>query len=106
MQLVKTHTGNHAKQVTITAGGKWRFCGNFATKEQADAAAAVHANKGRKISVTEEVTSKNQAKKHNVEIGRIFFRVEAYIEKKKQVMVHATAAECAAAGRSPGPMND
>lgn len=135
MQLSRTNSGNWAKQVTITGGSKWRFVGNFATREQAEAAAAIQETKGRNASVTEKATSNSGAKKQYeraiatalneavarglrgdelravaaaikpLTIGQAYFRVEAYIAHSRQVMTHASAAECIAAGKKPGPCN-
>jgi hypothetical protein len=136
MQLSQTKSGNYAKQITISAGGKWRFCGNYGTLAQAQAAAAVHAAKGRQTWITQEQTSNRGAAKlreravakavaqavaeglrgdqikarlasvQSAPVGSTYFRVEAYIERQRAVMTHATAAECMAAGKTPGPMND
>lgn len=135
MQLTKTNGGNWAKEVRITAGGKWRFCGNFATLEQAEAHAATHRRLGREVTVTEEETSKSGSQKcHDLAvakaineaaarglrgdelravaaaikplpIGASYFRVEAYIAKSKTVMQHATSADCREAGKVPGKCN-
>lgn len=106
MKLTKTNSGNFAKEITITRGGKWRFCGNFGTLEAAQVVEQIHAAKGRQTSLTEEVTSQNQAKKHGVPEGRVFWRLEAYVTRTKQVMTHASAAECIVAGKTPGRCND
>lgn len=118
MRLQKTRSGNWAKSATITGGGKWRFCGNFGTLKAAQAAAGVHERAGRRVQVTEETTSKSQYSKQRklaknyqggVYVGPVvggkFFRLEAYITRGREVMRHATAAECAAAGVWAGPMN-
>lgn len=119
MKLTQTNSGNWAKEVTVTAGGKWSFVGNFGTLAAAESAAETQRAQGRKTEVTEEETSKNQEKKHRgfatnyregvyvgpVE-GKIFWRVEAYICRTRQVMQHASRAECILAGKDPGKMND
>lgn len=134
--LTKTNSGNYAKEITKTAGGKWCFVGNFATLEQAEAAAQTQRDQGRKVEVTEEETSKSGSKKCHeravakaineavdrglrgdelravaaaikpLPVGHGFYRVEAYICRRKQVMVHATREECLAAGKVPGRCND
>lgn len=118
-RLTKTNGGNWAKEITITAGGKWRFVGNFGSLAAAKAAAEIQRAKGRKVEVVECATSKTQEKKqrkltHNWRDslyvgpteGHVFWRVEAYVSKTRQVMTHATAEDCAAVGASPGPCND
>ena len=136
MKLTQTNSGNWAKEVTITAGGKWCFVGNFATAEQAEAAAQTQRDQGRKVSVTEEETSKSGSKKCHeravakaineavarglrgdelraisaaikpLPVGHGFFRVEAYICRTKHVMQHASREEVLAGGKEPGKMND
>ena len=118
MKLSQTNSGNWAKEVEITSGGRWHFCNNFATHEQAEKAAKIHEAKNRKVQITEESTSKNQEKKQRKDArnwegqtytgpveGRVYFRLEAYFGDSRRVMTHATAAECEAAGVKPGPMN-
>ena len=105
MQLTKTGTGNYAKQVTLSRPAKRRFCGNFGTLEKAQEAAAMHRAKGRKVYLMECVTSKSQSRKYGVPEGTVFWRVDACISRNKQVMVHASASECVAAGKVPGVCN-
>ena len=117
-RLTRTKSGNWATEITITRGWKWRFVGNFGTLEDAKAAAEIQRGKGRKVLVKESVTSKSQEKKHRgrpnhyvnseyvgPKIGKVFWRVEAYIAKRQVVLTHATAAECVASGKQPGPCN-
>lgn len=133
--LTKTNSGNWAKETVITAGGKWRFCGNFSTREKAEEATVVHTSKGRQVKIVEMATSESGVKKCHeravakaieeavgrglvgdelkavadavkpLPLGTVYFRVEAYIEKRKWVMIHASEAECDAAGKTPGKCN-
>ena len=109
MRLFKTKSGNVAKEIRISAGGKWRFCGNFAKNQTGRAKARamrdVHAAKGRPVRLEAGYTSRNQAKKYGVPEDRVYLRLDAYIEKFRVVGVHATLQECEAAGRTPGPCN-
>lgn len=133
--LTQTKSGNWAKEVTITGGGKWRFVGNFSSLEAAEAATQVQKAKGRKARVIESRTSKSGSKKAHdravakavdqaavegnrgeelrqiaaslkpLPAGTTFWRVEAYIAHHKQRLVHASAAECLEAGKVPGKCN-
>lgn len=133
--LTQTNSGNWAKEIAVTTGGKWRFVGNFSSLEAAEGAASVQESKGRKARVIEAQTSKSGAKKLHertvakaveqatsegkrgeelravaasvlpLPIGAIYWRVEAYITHHKQALTHASAAECEAAGKVPGKCN-
>lgn len=89
MQLTRTRSGKLAKKTTITAGGKWRFVANRLSEDNARQDEAIQIAKGRKSRVTSQPASKSQAKKYNIEIGTPVWRVEAYIGKMREVMVHA-----------------
>jgi len=91
MRLSKTNAGNWARHSTITGGGKWRFVANCASAEQAESVASAQRDKGRKIKIEQRGPEK--------------WRVEAYIARHREVMIHATVAQCAAAGVRPGPCN-
>lgn len=98
MKLTKTNSGNWAKEVTITGGGKWRKCTmNNVPAEVAETYAEVQRSKGRKT----EIRPANPCKD-----GQPGFQVWAYFGKNKVVMQHASAEECIAAGVEPGPCNN
>lgn len=95
MKLIQTNSGNWAKEITITGGGKWRFCNHFATLEQVQAAAAAHAAKGRKTEITEKMNAD----------GSAYYALRAYVCSRRLVRTHASAEECLAAGKTPGACN-
>jgi hypothetical protein len=92
VRLTKTSGGSYGKAETISAGGKWRFCGFRPTTGNAEIFAQVHRDKGRKVKISPAASGHG-------------YRIEAYIEKRRSIMVHASAAECIAAGVAPGPCN-
>lgn len=96
--LTQTKSGNWAKEIQITAGGKWRKCTlHNVPLEVAQAYEQTHKAKGRKTEIR---------KAKPLSDGQDGYQLFAYIAKKKTVMTHATAAECVAAGVKPGKMNE
>jgi len=96
--LTQTSGGNWSREVTISAGGKWRKC----TQQNVPLAvaehyAAVQIGKGRKT----EIRPGNPC-----EDGQPGYQVWAYISRNRVVMVHASRAECEAAGKTPGKCNE
>jgi hypothetical protein len=76
---VRTRSGKLAREVTITAGGKWRFCRNCATLTAAETEAATHRAKGRKTRITPRAKGG--------------YQVHAYIARHRQIMQHVNAED-------------
>lgn len=97
MKLKKTKSGNWAKETTLSAGGKWRKCTDRNVPlEVAEKFAAVQIAKGRKTEIRAARPCADD---------QPGFQVWAYISRGRQVMQHASSAECLAAGVSPGRCN-
>ncbi len=127
MQLSQTNSGNCAKKVGI--GAEWESLGVFKTEAEARACSESHnqayealvsynerlmASRGTKITskrresklarVREIAAYARLAEQFSVPTGTACY-MAVIPKKQRQVMVHADAAECLAAGKTPGPFN-
>lgn len=117
--IKQTKSGNWAKSVIITVGVKWRHVGLAKTRDGAEALLAPHVEKGRKVRIEERVTSKSNENKRRRDarnfspdgtytgprVGDVYYAAQAYIEHRREVMVHMTQAECLERGLTPGSAN-
>jgi metal-dependent hydrolase (beta-lactamase superfamily II) len=98
MSLTKTKSGNYAKQTRI---GQSRTIsgGTYLTQAEAEAVRKV-------LAVVPLPASAKVAARHCINIGTIVWLAKIKNPKKgKVVMIHATASECEAVGKTPGPLN-
>ena len=99
MQLTKTNGGNWAKQVGIGSGVT--SLAIFTTLAEAEAALAKYQPG---VSIETCQAGAKLVERLGIPLGATCYMV-GRAKKKRQVMQHASAAECAAAGRTPGPCN-
>ena len=100
MILEKTRNGSYAKQIAI--GSDFTSFDTFASREEAEQRITIYRQ--GECEIREFTASERVAKKIGVPVGSTVYSVGTK-KKQKQVMTHATAAECRAAGSEPGPMN-
>lgn len=101
MKLTKTNSGNYAKEVKI--GSDFESFASFATRQEAELRLTMY--RAGECEIREFQASERIAKRlAGVSIGQIIYAVGAK-KKQKTVMTHASAEECIAAGKTPGPCN-
>jgi hypothetical protein len=98
MQLTQTNGGNWAKRATV--GSRWTSHGVYMTREAADHAAA----RRNGACVREIEAGEKLVVRLGVKLGETCYMV-ATPAGGRQVMQHASAAECLAHGKTPGKCN-